>query len=164
MLKSIYQIIRLFRRPRMKQGPSKIKPDNEVTIQVPFTFIHEAHDTLSFQKEGRMLPTLRHRDWEGQPDWTPAGVRTWGPTVHILRLPCPGTADQNVIRSLSDSFEDAQRIVSEQLPQILYGTWTAQFVRDTQREELQSQRDRAIQWIREKHGDRAVAEALGASE
>ena len=158
MLKTIYQIIRLFRKPRMKQGPSKIRPDNELIVEVPFRFIHETHDTASFQKEGRMLPTLRHRDWQGQPDFTPDGVRTWGPTVHILRLPNPSDPEHDVLSCKFDSLAGCMRSMQEQIPQLLYGTWTAQFCRDTQREELQALSDRAIEWIRRKHGDLAVAE------
>lgn len=103
-------------------------------LPVLFPFVHETHETSKFRAEGHSLMALRRLDAEGNPVQGPDGNREWGPEVHILRLPHPDDSDPKtyVLRVMSDSIEDAERMAKAELRRMLYGLWAAQFIRESQ--------------------------------
>ncbi len=158
----INHIVSTFRRPVMNNGPSKLKPDNQIDIQVPFPFTYEQHDTVAFQeREGRMLPALRNLDQDGFPIQGQTGDRPWGPRVHILRLLHPNDPSLTILRKFSDSLEDASRMVRQELPQMFFGIWTAQRVQAAEREsweKLTTERNNLRAFITTNHGAQMASE------
>ncbi len=82
-----------------------------------FECSYEIHTLKTFQNEGHFVPALRERNALGEATMQP---RKWkGNQVHALTL-CDGAGVQ-LLRALSDSREDAERLLGDQLRQSFYG-------------------------------------------
>jgi len=98
------------------QEEQTVEPQT-LTLQIPFTCESEQHEKTSFQKDGHFISGLkdengRRRDWEGN-------------EVHIVSLKFKG---EQVLRVMSDSLEDAQRLMVIAIQDTFFANFAAQFV------------------------------------
>jgi hypothetical protein len=117
-------------------------------VSVPFDCELEIHNREQFQKDGHMLFNLyAPNPVEGQPDV----LRPWdGTNVYAIRLMYKGA---QVHRVMSDSLEDAKRLMTEGLRNLTLVTFAVQSVQAFDRqqfERLNRERVEFAQWISER--------------
>lgn len=151
--------------------------DQPTGIPVYFDVLHEVHDRRQFQSEGHFVPGLRERDAEGNLTLLP---RKWeGSKVHALTLMTEGgkqvfrivnpytNEPQSAFRALSDSREDAEILLRDQIRQ---GFWAAQsalqiasFNADQARR-TKDERDRLVAGLLQRGMGKDLSEILGIGE
>lgn len=142
-----------------------MEPEMELTetIQVPFVAEYEKHNKNEFQKAGHMVFPLRYRDAEGNPMFGP-GERPWeGDDIHILRISLPSDPSVTVLRVMSDSLEDAKRMVVDELPRGLFALHAGQFIRQqgaVSIEKLQREQANLLEWCSKHHSEKEIEIAL----
>lgn len=136
------------------------KTNRNTEIPVKFPVLYEVHPLKEFQAEGHFVPAIRERDAQGNPTMQP---RKWkGTQVHALSLIDPETGtparitdpqtgkDQAVARALSDSREDAERILSDQIRNAVLAasrsTAIANFAMEQARR-VKDERDRLVNYM-----------------
>ena len=134
----------------------------KVKIPVYFECEYEIHPLKKFQAEGHFVPALRERDALGQSTMQP---RKWkGNHVHALTL---FDSEKQIIRALSDSREDAERILGEQLRQAFYGAQRALAIvgfNSDQARLVKDERDRLVSYMIANGKPEDLSKALGIGE
>ncbi len=119
-------------------------------VPVHFECSYEIHPLKTFQAEGHFVPALRERNALGEATMQP---RKWkGNQVHALTL-CDG-AGMQLLRALSDSREDAERLLGDQLRQSFYGAQRSLAIvgfNADQARKTKDERDRLAAWMLEHH-------------
>jgi hypothetical protein len=147
---------------------------NKSQISVDFEVEYQVDPRDKFQREGHFVPALRERDAEGNSTPQP---RTWGPEVHALTLLTPGGdvarvkdsatgKEQSLSRALSDSLEDAERILAEQIRDQFWAAQRALAIvgfNANQARKVKDERDRMAAWMLEHH-PAEFARVLGIAE
>ena len=139
---------------------SKTKRKTEVPVK--FEVEYEVHELRKFQAEGHFVPALRELDAEGAPTMLP---RPWqGNHVHALTLSAAG--GKQTLRVLSDSREDAERMLGAQIRSNFWNSQAAldivQFNTDQARRS-KDERDRLAGWMLQYHPEE-FARVLGIAE
>lgn len=138
------------------------------SISVTFTADYETHNRKKFQEEGHMLFPLRYRNAEGDPVFGPCpGERKWqGEEVHILKLSLPSDPNVTILRVMSDSLEDAKRMIADGLPRVLFGLQTAETIRQqqvTDSERLQREHSNLLVFCGERFTEAEIDQALSGA-
>lgn len=138
------------------------KTKRKTEIPVKFEVEYEIHELKKFQAEGHFVPALRELDANGNPTMLP---RTWkGKHLHTLTLFAAG--GKQTLRALSDSREDAEKILGAQIRSAF---WNAQAALDIvgfnadQARKSKDERDRLAAWMLEHH-PQDFARVLGIAE
>lgn len=132
-------------------------------IPVQFEVEYEIHPLKQFQADGHFVPAIRERDAQGNETRQP---RKWkGSQVHALTMFCPSTGKQ-ILRALSDSREDAERILAASVEGMFWGVQSALANRTfnaDQARRVKDERDRMAAWMLEHHPTE-FARVLGIAE
>lgn len=138
------------------------KTKRKTEIPVKFEAEYEIHELKTFQSEGHFVPALRELDAAGNSTMLP---RKWkGTHVHALTLFAAG--GKQTLRVLSDSREDAERMLGNELRSCF---WNAQAALDIvsfnadQARKSKDERDRLAAWMLEHH-PQEFARVLGIAE
>lgn len=143
---------------------------------VTFAVLYEVNGVKEFQAEGHFVPALRSRDAEGKQTMQP---RKWkGANVHaltlldasgqVLRTKNPTTGElQSTARALSDSREEAELIIADQIREGFYGQTRALAIIEFSAEQarrVKDERDRLVGWMIAHAPPAELAKALGIAE
>ena len=132
-------------------------------VPVKFEVQYEVHDKKKFQAEGHFVPAVRERDAHGEPTMQP---RKWkGTQVHALTLSGPNGCQ--TLRALSDSREESERILGEQIRRNFWGTQKAIQIVEFNAEQarrVKDERDRLVAYMLSKGLLTELSEALGIAE
>lgn len=140
-----------------------ITTKRETIIPVLFECKYEIHPLKKFQDEGHFVPAIRERDANGNETRQP---RKWkGSQVHALTL--FDSEGAQVLRALSDSREDAGRILGDQIRMNFWGLIRALKIaglNTDQARKVKDERDRLTAWMLQHAPPAEFAKVLGIAE
>jgi len=133
------------------------------SVPVNFEVEYEIHELKKFQDEGHFVPAIRQRDAKGNETMQP---RPWkGKHVHALTLFGPG--GNQILRALSDSRQEADRLLQSQIIANFWGAQKsleiAEFNADQARK-TKDERDRLVAWMVRNAKPEDLAQVLGIAE
>jgi hypothetical protein len=145
-------------------------------VLVRFEVEHKVHPLKKFQAEGHFVPAIRERDADGNE--TPQPRKWKGAQVHALSLIDPETGeparvvdpntgkDQALARALSDSRQDAEKILGGQIRNQFWASRRALAImgfNSDQARRVKDERDRMAAWMLEHH-PQEFSRVLGIAE